>query len=127
MSTIHKSEPTEGRKRTPEEDVWVSAQQSPDFIELRRRFRHFAFPLTAAFLAWYVGYLLLTAFARGFLETTVIGNINLGFFLGLAQFITTFLIAVAYERHSTKVLDPLSATVKADVEIKLRAVKQASL
>ena len=43
---------------TPEE--YRAAQNSPEFVELKRRFRRFAFPMTVAFFAWYVLYLLLS-------------------------------------------------------------------
>ena len=42
--------PTERRMLTLEE--YREAQDSPEFLELKRRFRSFAFPMTFAFLAW---------------------------------------------------------------------------
>ena len=39
--------------------VYDELHESADFVELRRRFRNFAFPATAAFLAWYLLYLSL--------------------------------------------------------------------
>ena len=44
------TEPAERRLLTPEE--YRQAQDSPEFTELCRRFRRFAFPMTVAFLAW---------------------------------------------------------------------------
>ena len=46
------SEPNERRLLTPEE--YLAAQASPEFMELKRRFRAFAFPMTVAFLTWYL-------------------------------------------------------------------------
>ena len=46
------TEPTERRLLTPEE--YLQAQNSPEFAELKRRFRRFAFPMTFAFFAWYL-------------------------------------------------------------------------
>ena len=46
------SDPEERRLLTPEE--YRAAQDSPEFMELKRRFRRFAFPMTVAFFAWYV-------------------------------------------------------------------------
>jgi hypothetical protein len=41
---------------TENERVWAETQASPEFQELKRKFRGFAFPLTAAFLVWYFLY-----------------------------------------------------------------------
>ena len=51
-----------------DEAVWVETQNSAEFKELRKKFRNFAFPVTAAFLGWYFLYVLLTAFARDWVE-----------------------------------------------------------
>ena len=72
--------------------VWAETQASPEFQDLKRKFRGFAFPLTVAFLVWYFLYVALTAFAREWVSTPVVGNINIAFILGVLQFATTFLI-----------------------------------
>jgi uncharacterized membrane protein (DUF485 family) len=104
---------------TEQNSVWEETQKSAEFQALRRKFRNFAFPLTAAFLVWYFGYILLTAFAREWVSTKVIGNINIAFIMGVLQFVTTFLIAWLYERHSSKHLDDASEALKAKVEKEL--------
>ncbi len=48
-----------------------------------RRFRNFVFPMTVAFLTWYLLYVVLSAFGRGFMDTKVVGNLNVAFFFGL--------------------------------------------
>ena len=68
--------------------VWEETQKSAEFASLRKSFRGFAFPLTAAFLGWYFLYILLTAFARDFVSIKVIGNINVAFLVALAFAIT---------------------------------------
>ena len=73
---------------------------TPEFVELRRRFRGFVFPMTVAFLAWYALYVVLSAYARDFMDTKVVGNLNVAFFFGLLQFVTTFLIAWLYSRFA---------------------------
>src|SRR5687768_502484 len=45
------SDAEERRLLTPEE--YRAAQGSPEFTELKRRFRRFAFPMTVAFFTWY--------------------------------------------------------------------------
>ncbi|QTD97683.1 hypothetical protein S1361_10030 [Streptomyces cyanogenus] len=91
-------------------------QQSAEFGELRRAHRSFAFPLTIAFIAWYLLYVLLSNYAGGFMGTKVAGNINVALVLGLAQFLTTFLIAWWYARHAAAKLDPRAEAIKSRME-----------
>lgn len=91
-------------------------QQSAEFGELRRAYRSFAFPLTVAFIAWYLLYVLLSNYAGGFMGTKVAGNINVALVLGLAQFLTTFLIAWWYARHAAAELDPKAEAIKTRME-----------
>lgn len=99
--------------------VWEKTQSSPEFAQLRKSFRGFAFPLTAAFLSWYFIYILLTAFARDFVVTPVIGNINIAFILGVLQFVSTFVIMWLYERHSSHKLDGAGEEIRIKVEQEL--------
>ena len=106
--------PTERKLLTPEE--YRQAQDSPEFTELRRRFRSFAVPMTVAFLAWYLLYVLLSTYAHDFMSTRVFGNINLGILLGLGQFVTTFLITQLYVRHAGKSTDPIADEMRQRLE-----------
>ncbi|WP_446750635.1 DUF485 domain-containing protein [Streptomyces sp. WZ-12] len=95
---------------------YPQVQSSPEFAELRRAHRSFAFPLTAAFVLWYLAYVLLSSYAGGFMATKVAGHLNVALVLGLAQFATTFLIAWWYSRHAAARLDPRAAALKAHLE-----------
>ncbi len=86
----------------------IAVQQSADFIELRKRFRAFAFPMTIVFLRWYLLYVLASGYARDFMGQEVLGNINVGYIFGLLQFASTFLIAILYGRYMNKNTDPLA-------------------
>ena len=108
------SEPTERRLLTPEE--YLAAQNSPEFIDLKRRFRRFAFPMTAAFFSWYLLYVLLSTYAPDFMATEVFGNVNLGILLGLAQFVTTFVITHLYVAHANKNTDPIADEMRHRLE-----------
>lgn len=106
--------PTERKLLTPEE--YRQAQDSPEFTELRRRFRSFAVPMTVAFLAWYLLYVLLSTYAQGFMATKVFGNVNIGILLGLGQFVTTFLITQLYVRHAGRSTDPIADEMRERLE-----------
>ncbi|WP_425315828.1 DUF485 domain-containing protein [Streptomyces olivoreticuli] len=99
-----------------EPDRYTEMQASAEFGELRRAQRSFAFPLTVAFIAWYLLYVLLSNYAGGFMGTEVVGNINIAFVFGLAQFLTTFLIAWWYSRHAAAELDPRSEALRTRLE-----------
>jgi len=106
--------PAERRLLTPEE--YREAQASPEFVELKRRFRRFAFPMTVAFLAWYLLYVLLSTYAPDFMATLVFGNVNLGILLGLGQFVSTFVITHVYVAHANKRTDPISDDMRGRLE-----------
>src|SRR3954469_1662544 len=99
---------------TPEE--YLEAQNSPEFAELRKRFRSFAFPMTFAFLAWYLLYVLLSTYAHDFMASEVFGNVNVGILLGLAQFVTTFVITHLYVNHANKSTDPIADEMRERLE-----------
>lgn len=100
----------------PTTESFVEVQESAEFGELRRTYRSFAFPLTVAFIAWYLLYVLLSNYAGGFMGAKLFGNINVALVFGLAQFATTFLIAWLYSRHAAAKLDPKAEAIKSRME-----------
>ena len=62
--------------------------------------------MSAAFLVWYLAYVLLASYARDFMAVKLFGNINVGLVIGLLQFVTTFAITTIYVRYANKHLDP---------------------
>ncbi len=88
--------------------VYDRLAATPEFAELRKLYRGFVFPATVAFLAWYLLYVCMSNWATGFMDTQVIGNINVALVFGLLQFVTTFALAWLYSRYSNAKLDPLA-------------------
>jgi uncharacterized membrane protein (DUF485 family) len=107
---------TEIRDRTPASDAYLEVERSAEFAELRRAFRRFVFPMTVAFFLWYALYVVLSAYARDFMGTKVVGNINVALILGLLQFVSTFLIAWLYARYADRRLDPLAQRLRERLE-----------
>jgi uncharacterized membrane protein (DUF485 family) len=95
---------------------YLATQRSPEFAGLRRALRRFVFPMTVAFFLWYALYVILSAYARGFMSLKLVGHINVALVFGLLQFVTTFLIAWLYERYATRRLEPVAERLKAQVE-----------
>ena len=104
----------ERRLLTPEE--YQEAHASPEFQELKRKFRAFAFPMTVAFLAWYLLYVLLSTYAPDFMGRPVFGNVSVGILFGLAQFVSTFAITHIYVAHANKRTDPIADEMRERLE-----------
>jgi uncharacterized membrane protein (DUF485 family) len=88
--------------------IYDELHESSDFVELRKRYREFVIPATAGFLFWYLLYVVMSNWATDFMDTKVIGNINVALVFGLLQFLTTFLLAWAYARFANNRIDPLA-------------------
>ena len=95
---------------------YLEVQRSDEFAGLRKALRSFVFPMTAAFFLWYALYVLLSAYARGFMAVKLIGNINVALVLGLLQFVSTFVIAWVYSRYADKRLDPTADKIRAELD-----------
>lgn len=100
----------------PTREEFVEAARSPEFAELRKNFRAFAFPMTVAFLVWYFLFVLTAVYARDFMSIKVIGNVNVGILFGFLQFLSTFLLTWLYIRHANKKLDPLATRIRIRLE-----------
>ncbi|MEV4480212.1 DUF485 domain-containing protein [Micromonospora coxensis] len=104
---------------TPTESAaerYLAVQRSDEFAGLRRALRGFVFPMTVAFFLWYALYVILSAYARGFMGTKLFGsNINVALVFGLLQFVSTFLIAWLYSRHADRKLDPIADRIRAEI------------
>ncbi|GAB2913507.1 DUF485 domain-containing protein [Streptomyces mayteni] len=88
----------------------------PRFRELRARLVRFVLPASIGFLAWYVLYVLMSAYARGVMSTKVVGSVNIALVFGLLQFITTFGIAILYSRYANRRFDPLADELREELE-----------
>jgi uncharacterized membrane protein (DUF485 family) len=91
-------------------------QSSREFLTLRRRLGYFVVPVTVMFLGWYFLYVILAAFAPGFMRISVLGEVNVGLCFGLLQFGSTFLIAIGFGRWAPRNFDPLAARLRQRVE-----------
>jgi uncharacterized membrane protein (DUF485 family) len=101
---------------TSSTERYLEVQSSEEFGLLRRTLRGFVFPMTVAFFLWYALYVLLCAYARGFMATKVFGNVNVALIFGLLQFVSTFLIAWYYARFASTKVDPKADKIRAELE-----------
>jgi uncharacterized membrane protein (DUF485 family) len=107
---------TTGERPTSEGTRYEQVQASPEFQDLRARMRRFVFPMSVGFLVWYLAYVLLATFAPAFMATKVVGNLTVGLFIGLLQFISTFAITTLYVSYANTKLDPAAERLRIEIE-----------
>ena len=91
---------------------WKAIERSPEFRELISRRRRFVLPATIFFLAWYIGFILLTGYAQEFMAESVYEGLTVGYCLALTQFVMVAVLGIMYLRRSERVYDPLAARVR---------------
>lgn len=96
--------------------IYEQVQASAEFRAFRGRLRRYVFPMTAIFLAWYLAYVGLASYAPEFMSIRVTGMITVGLLIGLAQFVSTFVITTLYVRFAERELDGPAAELRARVE-----------
>ena len=88
---------------------WEAIERSPEFQELERKRRSFVLPGTIFYLAWYMGFILLTAYAEDFMSERVYQGLTVGFCLALSQFLMVLVLGLMYLKRADNVYDPLAA------------------
>jgi uncharacterized membrane protein (DUF485 family) len=84
----------------------------PRFVKLRRRFALQSGVLVVSFLASYMSYLLLSAYARDFMSVQIVDSVNVALVMGMGQFLLTFLLAWAFGRFSARAIDPIAEEIR---------------
>ena len=98
----------ESLDRAPSTVDWEAIERSPEFQELVRRRRNFVLPCTAFFLAWYMAFILVCAYAPDFMGDSVYQGLTVGYCYALTQFVMVFALGVWYLRKSDREFDPLA-------------------
>lgn len=91
-------------------------RDSADYQKLRKTFRNFAFPVVTAVLVWYFIYVALSIWAVDFMSLPGWGGLNVGLWLSLAQFPTTWLATWIYVRVADRTLDPMAEDIRNSLE-----------
>ena len=102
----------------------VDARPLPDEVELdadpdvraldelaARRLR-VALSLTAAMLVVYFGFILLIAFAKGFLAERIVSGLTVGMALGVIVILATWVLTWIYVRWANRVYEPEVARLR---------------
>lgn len=105
----------------PEESDGIDARltamyDDPRFLQLRRRLLSFIVPASLVFMAWYLLYVLMSAYARDVMATVLFGNVNVALVFGLLQFLSTFAIAIWYSRYAAREVDPGAEELRTEID-----------
>lgn len=95
---------------------YIAVEESPRFRGLKKAHRSFVFPMAVVFLLWYFAYVLLAGWAPDFMAQRVFGETTVGLLFGLGQFVTTFVITMAYVSFANRKLDPVASAIREDLE-----------
>jgi uncharacterized membrane protein (DUF485 family) len=87
---------------------WEAIEASPEFRELVRKRRSFVVPATIFFLTWYMGFVVLAAYAEDFMSERVYQGLTVGYCLALTQFVMVLVLGIMYLRRADRVYDPLA-------------------
>lgn len=104
----------------PSTSAFVAAHETAEFARLRRTFRTFAFPMTAAALASYFVYVVASIYAIDFMKQPFLGlrGLNVGMALGLFQFAVVWVWTALYVRFANNKLDAAASGLRERLEKK---------
>src|SRR5688500_13381118 len=77
---------------------WMAIERSDEFRELVRRRRAFIVPASVVFFSVFLTYLMLAAFAEGFMGSEVVDGLPVAWLLAASQVFMTWVITWLYLR-----------------------------
>ncbi len=111
--------PAHERTATQNMDVadWDRVAAMDEFVGLVRAKVGFIVPATIFFLVYYLLLPLLAGFAKDFMDTKIIGDVNVAYLFALSQFFMVWILAAIYLRKAA-VFDRMAAGVVSKINIK---------
>jgi uncharacterized membrane protein (DUF485 family) len=90
---------------------WREIAESPQFAELEALRRRFTFTLLGVFTAAVGTFLILCAYARPFMRTSIDGGLTVAYVWLLALTVLAWVLVWTYLRFSERRLEPLAARI----------------
>ena len=87
----------------------------PRYGDLRRRVRRFVALGIAWVIAWWMLLITLAGWTPGLLAEPLVGNVNVGLVLALAQLVSTLAVTQLYLRFARTRVDPVAEQLRAGV------------
>ena len=99
--------------RPPPDEVALDADPDVRTLDaLAARRLRVALSLTAAMLVVYFGFILLIAFAKGFLSERIVSGLTVGMALGVVVILATWALTFTYVRWANRVYEPEVARMR---------------
>jgi uncharacterized membrane protein (DUF485 family) len=95
---------------------WQAVEESPEFERLTTARKRLITPLLAAWVVWFGGYLILTAYAHGFMGRSIYRGFTVGYLLAISQIAMAWVLAWIYIRRATTVIEPLRERAAEEAE-----------
>ena len=94
---------------------WEEIAAMSEFKSLVTAKIGFIVPATIFFLVYYLALPLLAGFAKDFMDTKIIGEVNIAYLFALSQFVMTFVLAGIYLRKAA-VFDEMAHNITSKVK-----------
>lgn len=111
-NAVRNFEIAEPKQTEPTQSVWDRIADSTEFKDLMATKKTFIVPAFIFFVIYYFALPVLVGYAPHFMDTRVIGRVNLAYLFALSQFFVAWLIAGLYvkvannfDRLSKDILD----------------------
>lgn len=108
-------------ERTADEDVdvvpWSQVAAMDEFKALVAAKIRFILPATIFFIVYYFALPVLVGYARDFMDTRVIGDVNIAYLFALSQFFVAWILAWLYLRQAGK-FDKMARNIVARINLK---------
>ena len=71
-------------------------EQTEEFKELKRQKYRFIFPVPLLFIAYYLFFIVMSAYAQDFMAKVVYGNMTFGYLFGVSYYLVIWALAFVY-------------------------------
>jgi uncharacterized membrane protein (DUF485 family) len=113
--------PKPAHELTADEDVdvvpWSQVAATDEFKAMVAAKMRFIVPATIFFIVYYFALPVLVGYARDFMDTKVLGDVNIAYLFALSQFFMAWILAWLYLRQAGK-FDEMSKNIVARLNIK---------
>ena len=89
---------------------YIKIEQSEEFKELKRRKYRFIFPVPLLFIAYYLFFIVMSAYAQDFMAQPLLGNLTTGYLFGISYYLVIWALAFVYvikARQYDKLVDEI--------------------
>ena len=119
IAPLERDLPKPKHELTADEDVdvaaWDQVAAMSEFRALLAAKRRFIVPATIFFIVYYFALPILVGYAPGFMDTKIIGDVNLAYLFALSQFFMAWILAWLYLRQAG-VFDNMAKNIIAKIK-----------